>query len=40
MKGLREGLGSGKKAEEASDEKEVAENLVESESVGKWGIDV
>lgn len=32
MKGLREGLGSGKKAEEASDEKEVAENLVESES--------
>ena len=28
MKGLREGLGSGKKAEEASDEKEVAENLV------------
>ena len=32
MKVLREGLGSGKKAEEASDEKEVAENLVESES--------
>ena len=32
MKGLREGLGSGKKVEEASDEKEVAENLVESES--------
>ena len=35
MKGLREGLGSGKKAEEASDEKEVAENLVEASRTPK-----
>ena len=32
VKGLREGLGSNKKTEEATDAEEVADNLVESES--------
>ena len=32
VKGLREGLGSNKKVEEAKDDAEVAENVVESEA--------
>ena len=32
VKGLREGLGSSKKVEEAKDDAEVAENVVESEA--------